>query len=531
MSPNPKDIIFSEEAREKLAQGIQKLCRTVAFTLGPVARNVGLEKSWGAPEITNDGNQIINEIELSDDYENMGVAIAKEVAEKMKNKCGDGTTTSTILLNSLITHGIKNIVAGASPAEIKRGIEKSTEAVIQEIDKQSKQIQNEVETLNIATVSASGDENTGNFIAKAFQKVGKNGVLTIEEAQGTETNIEIVEGMQFDRGYLSAYFCSDTEKMLVNMQNPKILLVDKKISSIQELLPCLQQTLPTGKELLIIAEDIEADALATLVINRLQGSLKIAAVKAPGFGDRRKEILEDIACLTGATVVSEDVGLSLKEVTDQMLGSAEKVKIEKEKTTLINGQGNKSVISTRIQQIEGEISRSTSTYDTEKLEERKAKLMGGVAVIRVGACTEPELKQKKQVFQDSLNATKAALEEGIVIGGGIALLRASSCLDQIKVHGDEKVGVDIVRLACQAPVRQIIENVGESASVVLSQLIKEKSDMGFNALNLKIEHMFEAGIVDPSKVVKNALSHAASAAIMVLITEAAMTNAKEKSQQ
>ncbi len=446
---NAKELIFSEEARNKLREGIDKLADIVGVTLGPKGRNVGLQASWGAPTITNDGNSIVKDVELKDQYANMGVSLGKEVAAKMKEICGDGTTSSILLLRALVQTGVKNIASGASPILIKRGMEKAQEAIVQEIEKNAISIQDEKETLNIAIASASGNTEIGAMISDAIKKVGKSGVITIEEGKGTETAIEMVEGMQFDRGYSSSYFCTNAEKLCVEMHNAKILITDKKISSVQEILPILQSVATTATELLIIADDIEGDALSTLVVNKLRGTLKVCAVKAPGFGDRRKALLEDIAILTGATVVTEDTGVSLKDATADVLGSAEKVVITKDKTTIIGGKGAHDAIQGRIKQIEAEISNSQNSYDKEKFEERKAKLSGGVAVIRVGAATEPEMKQKKQMFEDSLNSTRAAIEEGIVIGGGVALLRAGTAV-QLSLSGDEAIGAQIVFKACEA---------------------------------------------------------------------------------
>lgn len=528
MSSTPKEIIFEEAARDLLLAGIKKLADVVAFTLGPKGRNVGLEKSWGAPTITNDGSSIVKDISLTNQYENMGVSMAKEVVQKIKEKCGDGTTTATLLLKALVESGIKQIAAGASPIGIKRGIDKAIEALVKEIEKTAIPVQNAKETENIATASASGNEEIGKLIAEAMDKVGKSGVVTIEEAKGTETTIELVEGMQFDRGYISAYFCTNTDKMNVEFNsNPQVLIVDKKISSAHEILPVLTAIATAGKELLIIAEDIDADALSTLVVNKLRGTLKVAAVKAPGFGDRRKAMLHDIAILTGATVVSEETGMSLKEIPASVLGSAEKIEISKEHTTIVSGTGNASELKARIAQIDAELELSKSTYEKEKLEERKAKLSGGVAVIRVGAATEPELKQKKQMFEDSLNSTKAALEAGIVPGGGIALLRASKILSTLKLEGDEALGVKIVASACQAPFKQIVCNAGLDGSVLLDEVLKSKPNFGFNAMTNQVVDLMAAGIIDPAKVVINCLIHASSAACIVLISEALIGDAPE----
>lgn len=522
-----KEIIFEEQARELLLTGIKKLADVVAVTLGPKGRNVGLEKSWGAPSITNDGGSIVNDITLENQYENMGAAIAKEVVQKIKDQCGDGTTTGTLLLRAIVENGIRLISAGASPIGIKRGIDKAVDAIVKEVEKGSIPIKDNSEIRNIATVSASGNQEIGNLIAEAMNKVGKTGVITIEEAKGTETTIEVVEGMQFDRGYISAYFCNNTEKLTVEMNNPQILIVDRKISNIHELLPVLQASASAGRELLIIAEDVEGDALSTLVVNKLRGVLRIAAVKAPGFGDRRKAMLQDIAVLTGATLVSEETGMSLREIPPSALGSAERISISKDHTIIINGAGSQEDVESRIKQLEHEIELTKSSYDQEKLIERKAKLSGGVAVIRVGAATEAELKKRKQEFEDSLNSTKAALEAGIVPGGGVALLRASNVIDKLKLEGDEASGAKIVKIACEAPIKQIVTNAGLDGSVILAEVQKAKPNFGFNALNDTIEDLVKSGVVDPAKVVKSALMYAASAAGIVLISEALIGNASD----
>ncbi len=525
MPGDAKEIIFEEEARSKLAKGIRQLAEAVAATLGPKGRNVGLEKSWGAPNITNDGNSIVKEIELPCQYENMGVAMAQEVASKIKDKCGDGTTTGTLLLDALVQNGIKYIASGASPITLKRGMDKAVAAIMKEIEKKSIPVKGKNEIKSIATVSASGNAEIGEIISEAIDTVGKEGVVTIEEAKGTDTSIEIVEGMQFDRGYISPYLCTNQEKMSVEMQNPYILVVDKKITSIQEILPILQSIATSARELLIIAEDIEADALATLVINKIRGTLKVAAVKAPGFGDRRKAMLQDIAVLTNATLVAEEAGVYLKDANIEVLGQAERVVINKEHTTIVGGKGKQSDIKARISQLENEIKQATSSYDKEKLQERKAKLSGGVAVVRVGAATEPELKQKKQMFEDSLNSTKAALEEGIVPGGGIALLHASECLKNLTLEGDEQLGASLIAKACEAPARQIIMNAGREGSVMIAEIKAKGGNIGFNAMTDNLEDMIASGVIDPAKVVKNALMHAASVAGVVLISEALIGDA------
>jgi chaperonin GroEL len=531
MSTTPKEIIFEEEARELLLIGIKKLADVVAFTLGPQGRNVGLEKSWGAPTITNDGASIIRDIQLKNKYENMGVAMAKEVVQKIKEKCGDGTTTGTLLLRALVENGIKLISSGASPIGIKRGIDKAVEAVVKEIGQAAIPIKSKEEKRNIAIVSASGNQEIGDLIAEAMEKVGNSGAITIEEGKTTETTIEVVKGMKFDRGYVSPYFCTNTEKMIVEMNHAQILLVDKKISNVHELLPVLQATATAAKELLIIAEDFEGDALSTLVVNKLRGTLKVAAVKAPGFGDRRKAMLEDIAILTGATVISEEVGMSLKEISTAALGTAEKVTITKEATTIVSGGGTPQQIQARIKQIDSEIAQSKNTYDKEKFEERRAKLSGGVAVIRVGAATETEMKQKKQMFDDSLSSTKAALEEGIVPGGGVALLNASKAIKNLNLTNDEVMGAKIVLQACEAPIKQIVYNTGHDGSVILSEVLNAPKNYGFNALTEKVEDLLASGVIDPAKVVKNSLMYAASTAGIVLLSEALIADADEEDEE
>ncbi len=525
-----KELIFEEEARNKLREGIDKLADVVGVTLGPKGRNVGLQASWGAPTITNDGNSIVKDIELKDQYANMGISLGKEVASKMKEKCGDGTTSSILLLRALVQNGVKNIASGSSPIHLKRGMDKAVEAIVQELEKAAIPIKNEKETKNIAMASSSGSEEIGTLIADAFQKVGKQGVITIEQGKSTDTTIEMVEGMQFERGYLSAYFCTNAETLSVEMSQAKILITDKKISSVQEILPVLQAIATTATQLLIIAEDLEGDALSTLVVNKLRGTLKVCAVKAPGFGDRRKALLEDIAVLTGATVISEETGTALKDATEIMLGSAEKILINKEKTTIVGGRGNPKDIQARIKQLEAEAVETTNSYDKEKLDERKAKLSGGVAVIRVGAATEPEMKQKKQMFEDSLNSTRAAIEEGIVIGGGCALLRASKSAT-LNLTGDEALGAQIVFKACEAPFRQIVSNTGFDSSVYLDQVLTAAAHFGFNAMSETVEDLLKAGVVDPAKVVKNALRYAVSTAGVVLLSEALIGNAPEEEDE
>ncbi len=523
----PKEIVFEEEARNALRDGIDKLADVVAITLGPKGRNVGLQTSWGSPTITSDGNSIAKDMELKDAFLNMGVSMGKEVAAKIKEKSGDGTTTGIILLRALVQGGIKNIASGANPTAIKRGMDKALETVLKEIDAMSLTVKNNQDTRNIASVSASGNAEVGEKIAECFNKVGKTGVVAIEEGKGTETVIELVEGMQFDRGYLSAYFATNAEKLTVEMTQPFILITDKKISSAQELLPILQHVATTGAELLIIAEEIEGDALSTLVVNKLRGTLKVAAVKAPAFGDRRKAILEDIAILTGASLVTEDKGLLLREADPEVLGRADQINIDKEKTTIVGGKGNAKEIKARVAQIDAELAKTTSSYDKEKLEERKAKLQGGVAVIKVGAPTESEMKKKKQMYEDSLNSTRSALEEGIVPGGGVALLRASRACAKLKLSKEEEVGAQILLKACEAPFKQIVLNTGFDPSVILEEVLKKERNFGFNALSEQVEDLLKCGVIDPSKVVKSSLTHAVSMAGIVLLSEALIANAKE----
>ncbi|MEI6242868.1 MAG: chaperonin GroEL [Chlamydiota bacterium] len=525
---NPKDILFAEEAREKLRKGIDTLAEVVSVTIGPKGRNVGLQ-SFGTPTITNDGNSIVKEIDLKDPYENMGVAFGKEVASKIKEKCGDGTTTGILLLRSLVQGGIKNISSGSSPIYIKRGMEKALELVLAEINSMAVPVKGEKETQNIATVSASGNVEIGEKIAQCFHKVGKDGVIIIEEGKGTETVIELVEGMELDRGYISPYLCTNMEKMNIEMQNAHVLITDKKISTVHDILNILQHVASVGKELLIIADDIEGDALSALVINKLRGTLKVAAIKAPGFGDQRKALLEDIAVLTKGVVITEEKGLNLRDATVDLLGSVEKLVVTKDKTTIVNGKGDPKEIGKRIAQIDEEIKQSTNPYDKEKLEQRKAKLKGGVAVLRIGAPTEPEMKQKKQMFEDSLSSTRAALEDGIVPGGGIALLRASKIVSGTKFSLDEALGADILIRACEAPCRQIIYNSGkDNGSVIIEEILRGSKNMGFNVVSDKVEDLLKAGVVDPVKVVKNCLIHAVSVAGIVILSEVLISDAEEE---
>lgn len=531
MSTTPKEIIFDQDARHYLLDGVKKLADVVAFTLGPKGRNVGIEKGWGAPTITNDGASIVQGIELKNKFENMGASIAKEVVQKIKEKCGDGTTTGTLLLRALVESGIKNVSAGASPIGIKRGMDKAVEVVVKEIEQSAIPIQTKQEKRNVATVSASGNQEIGEIIAEAMEKVQNSGAIAIEEGKTTETVVEVVKGMKFDRGYVSPYFCTNMEAMTVEMDHASILLVDKKISNIHELMPILQGIASTGKELLIIAEDFEGDVLSTLVVNRLRGTLKVTAVKSPGFGDHRKAMMKDIADLTGATLVSDEIGISLKEADLSVLGSAGKIKITKETTTIVDGNGSKEKIDARIAQIDAEIALAKSSYDKEKLQERRAKLSGGVAVIRVGAATETEMKQKKQMFDDSLNSTRAALEEGIVPGGGVALLNASRAIDSLKLTGDEAVGAKIVQHACEAPVKQIAFNTGFDGNVILNDILKSPKNFGFNAFSEKLENLVDAGVIDPAKVVKNTLTYAASAAGIIILSEVLIADEDEDEEE
>ena len=527
---NPKEIIFNEEARATLLAGITKLANLVACTIGPKGRNVGLEKSWGAPSITNDGASIIRDVSVKNKQENLGISMAKEMVQKIKETCGDGSTTATLLLHALIESGVKNIAAGASPIGIKRGIDKAVNILIQELDKEAIAVKTHAEKQSIATVSASGNSDIGNMVAEALDKVNNSGAVTIEEAKGTETLIEVVKGMRFDKGYISPYFCSNLEAMTLEMSNPKILLVEKKITTIHDILPILQSVASIGAELLIIAEDIESEVLSTLVVNKLRGSLKIAAVKAPGFGDNRKALLEDIAALTGSTLVSEEAGINIKEADASILGSASKIYVNKDNTTIVDGAGFKEKINARVSQIEHELTTNKSSYEKEKLQERLAKLQGGVAVIKVGAATEAEMKQKKQMFEDSLSSTKAALEDGIVAGGGVALLHASKALMNLDLTADEKVGALTLIKACEAPLKQIAANAGLDGSVILNQVKNSPQNFGFNANTEKVENLFEAGIIDPAKVVKSIIVHAGSTAGIILLSEAAITDAEETEQ-
>lgn len=525
-----KQIKFETEARDLLKSGVDQLANAVKVTLGPKGRNVIIDKKFGAPHITKDGVSVAREIELEDPFENMGAQLVKEVASKTNDDAGDGTTTATVLAQSIVNVGIKNLAAGASPMELKRGIDKAVATVVASLREQSKEIGDDLAKIeHVAKISANGDETIGKLIAEAMEKVKKEGVITVEEAKGMETTVEVVEGMQFDKGYISPYFATNTEKMLVEFENPYILIYDKKISTLKEILHILEEVVQTGRGLLLIAEDIESEALATLVVNRLRGSLKVAAVKAPGFGDRRKAMLEDIAILTGGTVISEETGLSLEAATMEMLGSAEKVTIDKDHTTIVNGGGAKESIEARVQVIKNQIEASTSDYDKEKLQERLAKLAGGVAVLYVGAPSEVEMKEKKDRVEDALSATRAAIEEGTVPGGGVAYIRATKALEGLKGEtDDEQTGIDIIRRAIEEPLRQILANAGKEGAVVVQKLKDGEGDFGYNARTDKYEHLTETGVIDPTKVARVALENAASIAGMFLTTECVITDLPEK---
>ena len=524
-----KEITFDTSARDRLKKGVDKLADAVKVTLGPKGRNVILDKKFGAPSITKDGVSVAKEIELKDPIENMGAQLVKEVASKTADAAGDGTTTATVLAQSIFAHGIKNVAAGANPMDLKRGIDKAVIAVVENLKSQSKGIKGTNEIEQIATISANSDTEIGQMIAKAMEKVGKDGVITVEEAKGTETEVKTVEGMQFDRGYLSPYFVTNTEKMEAELDTPYILIYDKKVSSMKELLPILEATAQTGKPLVIIAEEVEGEALATLVVNKIRGALRVAAVKAPGFGDRRKAMLEDIAILTGGKVISEETGMKLEDARLEFLGRAEKVNIDKDNTTIVNGAGKKSEINGRITQIKAQIDSTTSDYDKEKLQERLAKLSGGVAILYIGAATEVEMKEKKDRVDDALHATRAAVQEGIIPGGGVAYIRASEALKDLKAENeDQATGINIVRLALEAPLRTIVENAGQEGSVIVNKVRDGKKDFGFNASENKFENFFAAGIIDPTKVARLALENAASIAGLLLTTEAVVSEIPEE---
>jgi chaperonin GroEL len=516
-----KEIKYDSEARELLKKGVDELANAVKVTLGPKGRNVVIEKKFGSPQVTKDGVTVAKEIELANRFENIGAQMVKEVASKTSDDAGDGTTTATVLTQSIVTVGLKNVTAGANPMDLKRGIDKAVAKVVESLNAQSKTIGDDFKKIEqVATISANNDSEIGKLIADAMSKVNKEGVITVEEAKGTDTTVEVVEGMQFDRGYLSAYFVTDTEKMETVLENPYILIYDKKVSSMKDLLPLLEASVQTGRPLLIIAEDVEGEALATLVVNKLRGSLKIAAVKAPGFGDRRKEMLQDLAVLTGGTVVSEETGMKLETTTLDMLGIAEKVTIDKENTTIVNGNGDKKLIHARVSQIKAQIETTTSDYDREKLQERLAKLAGGVAVLYIGAPSEIEMKEKKDRVDDALSATRAAVEEGIIPGGGVAYIRAIASLDGLKGDNeDQTTGIAIVRRALEEPLRQIVANAGVEGSVIVQEVKRGTGDYGFNARTEKYENLYETGVIDPTKVARVALENAASIAGMILTTE------------
>ncbi len=524
-----KDIKFDIEARDGLKRGVDALANAVKVTLGPKGRNVIISKSFGAPQVTKDGVSVAKEIELEDAHENMGAQMVKEVASKTNDLAGDGTTTATVLAQAIVKEGLKNVAAGANPMDLKRGIDKAVEAIVKDLEKQAKKVGNSSEMIKqVAAISANNDDTIGDLIAKAFDKVGKEGVITVEEAKGMETYVDVVEGMQFDRGYLSPYFVTDSDKMIADLENPYILLFDKKISNLQEILPILEPVAQSGRPLLIIAEDVDGQALATLVVNKLRGGLKIAAVKAPGFGDRRKAMLEDIAILTGGTVISEERGFTLENADLSMLGTAETVTVDKDNTTIVNGSGKAADIKARVNQIKAQIETTTSDYDKEKLQERLAKLAGGVAVLYVGAASEVEMKEKKDRVDDALHATRAAVEEGIVAGGGVALVRAKSVLEKITTENlDEVTGIQIVARAIESPLRTIVENAGGEGSVVVSKVMEGKGSFGYDAKTETYVDMLKAGIIDPKKVTRIAIENAASVAGMILTTECALIDIKE----
>ncbi|CAH0242385.1 chaperonin GroEL [Chryseobacterium sp. WG14] len=524
-----KEIKFDIESRDALKRGVDALANAVKVTLGPKGRNVVIEKSFGAPHVTKDGVSVAKEIELEDRVENMGAQMVKEVASKTNDIAGDGTTTATVLAQAIVREGLKNVAAGANPMDLKRGIDKAVTAVVENLKSQSKTVGDSTEMVKqVASVSANNDETIGSLIAEAFGKVGKEGVITVEEAKGIDTTVDVVEGMQFDRGYQSPYFVTNPEKMVAEVENPYILLVEKKISSMKELLPVLEPIAQGGKSLLIISEEVEGEALATLVVNKLRGSLKIAAVKAPGFGDRRKAMLEDIAILTGGQVISEEQGFTMENISLDMLGTAEKVTIDKDNTTIVNGGGDEAKIKGRVAQIKAQMETTTSDYDREKLQERLAKLAGGVAVLYVGAASEVEMKEKKDRVDDALHATRAAVEEGIVAGGGVALVRAISALENLTgINADETTGIKIVKRAIEEPLRQIVANAGGEGSVIVAKVAEGSGDFGYNAKTDEYVHMLEAGIIDPTKVTRVALENAASVSGMLLTTECVITEVKK----
>ena len=526
-----KDIKFDIEARDGLKRGVDALANSVKVTLGPKGRNVIISKSFGGPQVTKDGVTVAKEVELENELENMGAQMVKEVASKTNDLAGDGTTTATVLAQAIVKEGLKNVASGANPMDLKRGIDSAVSTIISELNKQAKQVGNSSEKIKqVASISANNDNTIGDLISQAFDKVGKEGVITVEEAKGTDTYVDVVEGMQFDRGFLSPYFVTNADKMITELENPYILLIDKKISNLQEVLPILEPVSQSGRSLLIIAEDVEGQALATLVVNKLRGGLKIAAVKAPGFGDRRKAMLEDIAILSGGTVISEERGFSLENADLTMLGTAETVTVDKDNTTIVNGSGKSEDIKARVNQIKAQIETTTSDYDKEKLQERLAKLSGGVAVLYVGAASEVEMKEKKDRVDDALNSTRAAVEEGIVAGGGVALVRTKKALDKLKAENtDELTGIQIVTRAIEAPLRTIVENAGSEGSIVVAKVMDGKDNFGYDAKREEYVDMLKAGIIDPKKVTRIALENAASVAGMILTTECALVDIKEDS--
>ena len=523
-----KQIKFDAEARQKILAGVEKLSAAVTSTLGPSGRNVILDKKFGSPQITKDGVTVAKEIELADPFENMGAQMVREVASKTNDVAGDGTTTATLLAEAVYREGLKNITAGANPMALKRGIDKASEAVVGAIAKLSKKVKDPAEIAQVATLSANGEEEIGNIISEAMDKVGKDGTITVEEAKTLETTLDVVEGMQFDKGYLSPYFVTDPEEMECVLENPYILLFEKKISNLQDMLPLLQSVAKTGRPLMIIAEDVEGEALATLVVNKLRGTFQVCAVKAPGFGDRRKAILEDISILTGGKLISEDLGIKLENVTLDMLGSAKKVTVDKDNTTIVQGKGKSSDISARVALIKKQIEETTSDYDREKLQERLAKLAGGVAIIKVGAATEAAMKEKKDRVDDALHATRAAVEEGIVPGGGVAYLRCQKAIDTLELAGDEKVGAEIVARAIEAPLRKLVSNAGQEAALVVAKVKADKGSNGYNVRTGEYADLMKCGVVDPAKVVRTALQNAASIAGLLLTTDCMVTDLPEK---
>jgi chaperonin GroEL len=526
-----KQIIYGEQSRQAILRGVNQLADAVKVTLGPKGRNVVLDKKFGSPTITKDGVTVAKEIELKDPLENMGAQMVREVASKTSDIAGDGTTTATVLAQAIYREGAKNVVAGANPMEVKRGIEKAVEAITEALKKQSRSVTENSMIAQVGTISANGDETIGTIIAEAMQKVGKDGVITVEEAKTLETSLDVVEGMQFDRGYLSPYFVTDAERMEVVLENPVLLIHEKKISSMKDLLPVLEQVARMSRPLVIVAEDVEGEALATLVVNKLRGTLQAAAVKAPGFGDRRKAMLEDIAILTGGRAITEDLGIKLENIKIEDLGKAKKITIDKDNTTIVEGAGSKQAIEGRVKQLRSQIQDTTSDYDREKLQERLAKIVGGVAVIKVGAATETEMKEKKARVEDAMHATKAAVEEGIVPGGGVALLRAGKALEKLKLDGDQQIGVNIIARALEEPLRWIATNGGQEGSIVVQKVKDGDGDFGFNAQTEKYENLVKAGVIDPTKVVRSALQHASSIAALLLTTEALVSEIPEEKKE